>query len=269
MKKYLYLIVFIAIFATSCDKEEVLPTSSFTFNGEDKPILRIGTNDDISFINNSQQGDSYLWDFGDGRHSYEKDVVLYYPEAGTYDVTLVTTNLAGQKSESKKKVEVLNRVLKKIIIETVQWKTSSQEDISFRWPKSTTADIYFQIKEYNDPNMEPLGIYPDNPVIYTSPVIKDVSNMTYDPIVIPVNEKIIIDKINGSSNPFQAVQENLSKVNLYSLMAVDEEGETYNLYHNHGGGGNSIRVEEEDISKNSFILDFSLFSRIRLICEYE
>lgn len=269
MKNYLYFVLCLALLNFSCDKKEVLPTASFTFDGEGVSALKMGTNDERKLINNSQNGHSFLWDFGDGRTSEEKDVVLFYPESGTYDVKLTVTSSDGIKSESKKEVVVLDRVLKKIIIEHIQWNIQKQEGLSFRWPATLQADVFFQIQQYTNSKMEPLGIYPACPVLYTSPVISDVSFHTYDPIEIPVEEKIIIGKIRNSSYSHFAIPENLNQVNLYSLMAKDETGEIFNLYHNHGGGGNAIRVEKEDIEQNSYIVDFNLFSRIRLVCEYE
>ncbi|RDV16816.1 PKD domain-containing protein [Pontibacter diazotrophicus] len=268
MRKYLYFILCLSLLSFGCDKKEVLPTASFTYDGESNSTLKVGTNDERMLINHSQNGQSYLWDFGDGRTSEEKDVVLFYPKSGTYEVKLTVTSIDGVKSESRKQVVVLDRVLKKIIIEQIQWITHKQEGLSFRWPTTSQADVFFQIQQYTNAEMEPLGIYPSCPVIYTSPVIKDVNQLTYDPIEIPVEEKIIIGKIRNSNYGYYAIPENLNQVYLYSLMAKDKAGDTFSLYHN-GGGGNAIRIEKEDIEQNIYIVDFSQLSRIRLVCEYE
>lgn len=269
MKNYLYIFICLVLLDFSCDKKEVSPTALFSFNGEVVSTLKMGTNDENLLINNSQNGNSFLWDFGDGRTSEESDVVLSYPKSGTYEVKLTVTNSDGVKSELKKQVIVLDRVLKKIIIEQIQWDAKPEEGLSVRWPTTSTADVFFQIQQFTDQRMEPLGIYPACPVLYTSPVIKDVNNKTYEPIEIPVKEKIIIEKIRKPNFSYYAIPENLNQVNLYSLMAKDNTGNIFNLYHNHGGGGNSIRIEKEDIKQNSYIVDFSLISRIRLVCEYE
>jgi PKD repeat protein len=52
----------------------------------------------VSFINLSQNADSYQWDFGDGNTSDEINPVHQYNESGYYDVTLVANNSCGSDS---------------------------------------------------------------------------------------------------------------------------------------------------------------------------
>lgn len=49
----------------------------------------------VSFINKSEGGSTYLWDFGDGNTSTEFSVQYAYQEAGVYDVWLEVTNDKG------------------------------------------------------------------------------------------------------------------------------------------------------------------------------
>ena len=49
----------------------------------------------ISFLNLSQFGDEFEWDFGDGSSSNEMDPVHWYVEDGAYEVTLTVTNECG------------------------------------------------------------------------------------------------------------------------------------------------------------------------------
>jgi gliding motility-associated-like protein len=48
--------------------------------------------DGVTFINNSVNADSYLWDFGDGTTSTEVNPVRYYQKKGSYTITLTATN---------------------------------------------------------------------------------------------------------------------------------------------------------------------------------
>ena len=50
----------------------------------------------IQFINGSQGGDSYLWNFGDGTTSTEFSPVHNYAAAGDYNVILTVTNTFGE-----------------------------------------------------------------------------------------------------------------------------------------------------------------------------
>jgi len=49
----------------------------------------------VSFLNESTNADTYLWDFGDGSTSTLEDPAHVYTDSGSYNVTLITTNAAG------------------------------------------------------------------------------------------------------------------------------------------------------------------------------
>ena len=56
----------------------------------------------VSFFNNSFQGvRSFLWDFGDGQTSTEKNPVHVYQNSGVYTVTLTAEGLTGPTPERK------------------------------------------------------------------------------------------------------------------------------------------------------------------------
>ena len=83
------LMAFFALFATSCSKDddspEVLPDPAADFTSEvaaDNPQL-------VSFTNNSENAEEYLWDFGDDSEgSTQKHPTHLYETAGTYTVSL-------------------------------------------------------------------------------------------------------------------------------------------------------------------------------------
>lgn len=60
-----------------------IPTSSFSF---------LNNNLSINFTNNSQNGSSYLWDFGDGNTSTSYEPTHTYANNGNYNVMLITYN---------------------------------------------------------------------------------------------------------------------------------------------------------------------------------
>lgn len=65
---------------------------------------------EIQFINESENSDSYEWDFGDGNFSNEQNPVHEYTEAGNYLVRMIALNELGEnKAESS--IEVLPRQL--------------------------------------------------------------------------------------------------------------------------------------------------------------
>lgn len=52
----------------------------------------VGLNGQIRFLNNTDNGVSYFWDFGDGNTSEEVEPLHVYTEMGTYTVKLIATN---------------------------------------------------------------------------------------------------------------------------------------------------------------------------------
>lgn len=67
------------------------PIADFSFNPSDgcAPL-------NVSFTNNSINGESYLWDFGDGDFSSDENPTHTYYSAGTFQVQLMVTNSGGQ-----------------------------------------------------------------------------------------------------------------------------------------------------------------------------
>ncbi len=63
-----------------------LPTAAFTFNA---------TNLVVTFNNQSQNGDTYTWNFGDGNSSNQENPTHIYANPGTYTVGLTVLNNCG------------------------------------------------------------------------------------------------------------------------------------------------------------------------------
>ena len=61
---------------------------------------------DVTFTNNSLYGDNYLWDFGDGNYSNQKDPEYTYYETGHFQVKLTVTGTGGQDTYSDYFIDV-------------------------------------------------------------------------------------------------------------------------------------------------------------------
>lgn len=265
MRKNLFFLAITLLIINGCKKDEPVPISSFSFRGDTITTLKMATSDTCTLINTSKNADSVFWDFGDGRTSIEKQIILSYPKSGSYSIKLTTTNNNGQKSFESKKVVILDRILKKVVIDFVQWDPTNRSE---GWPTSTIADIYFQIQMFTDNTMNPIGIFPNCPVLFTSPIVKDVTNHftpPASPIEIPITEKIIIDK-----NMVQrAYQGNINKAYLFSLMAKTADGKIYCLVNSGFISGSSFGIYKEDFALNTFIVSLQFFSSFKLVCDFE
>lgn len=70
-----------------------LPSPSYTYNLTNSPTL--------NFTNNSLNGISYYWDFGDGNNSQLQDPVHTYAAGGAYTVAMTAANGCGSASFSQ------------------------------------------------------------------------------------------------------------------------------------------------------------------------
>jgi len=74
---------------------EVVPFTICEFAGAISEFEFIQFNNTVSFLNNSQFSDSYLWDFDDGQTSTTEEPAHFFNQPGTYNVMLIATNACG------------------------------------------------------------------------------------------------------------------------------------------------------------------------------
>ncbi len=84
------IVLFMIPFVLSCDKEESRPT--FPLSAE---IFYSDQGKQVAFTALTHSADTWLWDFGDGQTSTEKDPVHAYEEGGYYLATLTATDKSG------------------------------------------------------------------------------------------------------------------------------------------------------------------------------
>jgi PKD repeat protein len=89
MKKLLLLSSFLIAF-TSCNLDTVAPKSKACFDFS--PNSNVTKNTEISFSNCSKSAVSFIWSFGDGNISTDKEPKHIFVSAGTYKVLLMTQN---------------------------------------------------------------------------------------------------------------------------------------------------------------------------------
>lgn len=93
MKKAIYTLLIAGVAATSCKKQ---PDAMFEVD-DTTP----NTNQTLQFTNNSIDGVTYEWNFGDGTTSEEENPSHVYTMAGTYTVTLTAYSKKEKKSDSQ------------------------------------------------------------------------------------------------------------------------------------------------------------------------
>lgn len=104
MARQIFVVVFTLLLIQSCVKgpsliEELpkppppIPTPDFVFS-----VGTIPAQSTVTFTNKTLNGDTYLWEFGDGETSSEQNPVHFYQNGGTYNVKLTSYNVSGSKS---------------------------------------------------------------------------------------------------------------------------------------------------------------------------
>ena len=91
---YFLLVIFASIVLNSCKQEEVLPViADFSY--------RETTNGTVNFFNESQNADTFEWDFNTGDNSNQENPTYTFRNNRDYVVTLTAKGRSGQNSKSK------------------------------------------------------------------------------------------------------------------------------------------------------------------------
>ncbi|MEM1216407.1 MAG: PKD domain-containing protein, partial [Bacteroidota bacterium] len=92
-QRFLYFAV-LPLLLGSCAR----PLTNFTVP-EEQPVAQ-----PVNFTNQTEQAQTYLWDFGDGNTSTDVSPEHRYFNSGTYTVKLTATNEKGKSATKEKKI---------------------------------------------------------------------------------------------------------------------------------------------------------------------
>lgn len=194
MKTSLLLFCAVVIGTICCKKHNSFtpsPEASFTIAGNTSSSVTMGPYDQFSLTNNSMNADTYVWDFGNGTRSTQKEAVLQYTSAGTYMVTL-TASKNGKTSVTSKKVRVVDPVAKQIVVSKLSWNSGWGRPTS--WPAFSKANVWVEIVK-GAPNQS-YPVLSDGtfaaPLIYKSSIANNIDS-TAVPLAFAIPQKTVID----------------------------------------------------------------------------
>ena len=116
-KTKIFSILILAVTFLGCEDDEGTPLPAVTAGFTYSTIQNTGT---VSFINISENAESFKWDFGNGTTSTEIDPTVTF-NSGTYTVSLTATNVAGASDtfEDQLVIEVPEAIMVPITFDDV------------------------------------------------------------------------------------------------------------------------------------------------------
>src|SRR5664279_5484355 len=112
MKRLTYLFLSLTLVLFSCHKTQNPPTASFSAD-----ITNPEVGQTVFFSNNSENGEKFDWDFGDGFVSTDINPSHVFIATGVYDVTLTVTSKNGSTDKSSLTINVLVPTLLQIEVD--------------------------------------------------------------------------------------------------------------------------------------------------------
>jgi PKD repeat protein len=99
MEKTIFTFLAVSLILISCEKR---PTASFTTDSDEWEVGQT-----VFFYNNSNNGERFEWDFGDGYTSNDRDPVHIFTSTGTYEVTLTAISKSGQSDKTSLTISIM------------------------------------------------------------------------------------------------------------------------------------------------------------------
>ncbi|MCD6367099.1 MAG: PKD domain-containing protein, partial [Bacteroidales bacterium] len=101
----------------------------------------------VTFNNQSQYGNTYFWDFGDGNTSTDTNTTYTYPADGTYIVTLIVNNTCGSDT-----------ITQTITVTSVGIQSNNLSEITL-YPNPANSDIMIESNQVVITNFKIYDIY--------------------------------------------------------------------------------------------------------------
>lgn len=147
MRNYttLYWII-LSILVVACSKSDTPTIKPITSFLQDRVFIEPG--EAVTFTNTSQNGATYLWDFGDNTTSTEENPTHEYQALGDYIVRLTVTSSTGDKIATTSGVLVGSRWALGIRVDTISFLDPNGDP----WDADSGPDLlinFFKAKDLN------------------------------------------------------------------------------------------------------------------------
>ena len=188
----------VVIFALSGCKKDIGPDpiAGFSVNpynlDSDMSSIRVGVYDDFLLVNGSENAESYVWDFGDGTTSSEKNASVRYTTAGTYTLRLTATSSDGRKTVVSKVVKVVSPIAKQVLVTSLNPESALGFTSTSRYPTGDKLNVWVEILRAAPNQQYSLSAFgnPDAPLIYKTSVVTYVDGAKM-PLSFDISDRFI------------------------------------------------------------------------------
>lgn len=173
----------------ACSEKAIIPKANFAYQLADPKMAPLVTvvpaQEPILFINSSENGSKFEWKIGGLNFSYEKEPVYTFTKPGTYSVSLTTISASGDRQVITKEVKVVERVLNKIVVESLVWNaTGALPDWSVDKSAALQAEVGYKIIT------DPTGAL--HVLLKRSSVVENVSGANIA-VQMPITGRLVFD----------------------------------------------------------------------------
>ena len=241
MKKLSVITMMIALLAmsfsfTSCKKDKGEPelTAALSMEGNKRPAPTT-----IHFTNESENADSYLWDFGDGETSEEINPTHEYTEAGSYVVKLEASNEAGDSNSTNGYVTVYG-TLTGWELDAVSVSEDAMTDV--------TADnfVYLILLDNSGNYINYTGTSGGVEGFYADGSKKEWRIYQYDgaPVIVGMNSSVTVKILSSASNSVDPNNDPViveTTINTQNDLIPANDLDSYPFYHS--SNNDNLQVE--------------------------
>lgn len=221
MKKVYFLLV--VLFFSACKKDEETSQTPVAVFSVNKSVV----NEQFTIMalpNQSENTSSYLWDFGNGKTSTDKNPSFSYDNRGDYTVTLEAKNDQGEVAVSKKQIRVLGPVIKMIVIDKIDV-TKAPNGSSIDGDKDADIWVEVKVKDRSEQDIFLSNGTIKRTLLYKTEEVKTIGSGNV-PVVFKLKEpKSISGYVSNKDYSFELYARKRGKI--YLLHSSDLIGKTF------------------------------------------
>lgn len=116
---------------------------------------------EVQFMNRTENAIKYIWDFGTGDKSNDKNPTYIFKQPGSYTITLIAINKDGQEEVFKEKISVYDRPVANLEIDKEESEIATREIVFNNKSKNGESYLWYFGDKTTSEEANPKHIYPE------------------------------------------------------------------------------------------------------------